>query len=316
MIYVRMSGRMGNQMFKYATARAMQLSMNSTEKIAVDFSGYPKDMGSYSKNYLEEFHCVDNIICKKYQFTLIQKICLLFFKIYMKVSGKNTNSKDDILEFQNKYADLFSKFGLYMYRSGYHKFNIPKKDKDIFFRGNSEAHEYFDCIRSQLLKEFIPINISDRNMEKYNDFLKEKAIIAICVRRGDFVDSRHKGKLDICTPEYYQKGIETIENKVSCKCKIIVFSDDVDYCKNCMNIEADEYIGDKITPWEQLYIMSACNYFIIGNSTYHWWAQYLSERKDKLVVAPAYWNHKKEKNDLYQKDWLLLDPEKLNVVFS
>ncbi len=40
--------------------------------------------------------------------------------------------------------------------------------------------------------------------------------------------------------------------------------------------------------------MSNCHHFILGPSTYSWWASYLCKNKDKIIISLKYWDSKYE----------------------
>ena len=63
--------------------------------------------------------------------------------------------------------------------------------------------------------------------------------------------------------------------------------------------------SDDIT---ELYLMSQCHHHIISNSSFSWWASYMSSHNG-TIVAPRQWFGKKAKintKDLYRKKWILL----------
>lgn len=53
--------------------------------------------------------------------------------------------------------------------------------------------------------------------------------------------------------------------------------------------------------------MSECKHFIIGNTTFGWWAQYLSNYKEKIVIAPSQWMKVDMPIDIYQDNWTCID---------
>ena len=60
--------------------------------------------------------------------------------------------------------------------------------------------------------------------------------------------------------------------------------------------------------YEELLYMSSCHHFVIGNSSYSWFAAYLSRNENKQVCYPDEWFNqhvRKEKliKDLVLDDW-------------
>ena len=55
--------------------------------------------------------------------------------------------------------------------------------------------------------------------------------------------------------------------------------------------------------------MEQCRGFVLSNSTYSWWAQYLARATDKLVLAPEKWYAHTKKSALYLPDWQLIETD-------
>ena len=102
------------------------------------------------------------------------------------------------------------------------------------------------------------------------------------MRRGDYLNYPHIHP--VCDVSYYQKGLENIKDIQN----ILVFSDDISWCKNNLNFPYPTHYIEE-TDVTELWLMSLCKHNIIANSTFSWWGAWLNNNKDKVVVGPTKW---------------------------
>ena len=149
--------------------------------------------------------------------------------------------------------------------------------------------------------------LQPQNEELYNK-IKNTNSVCVTIRRGDFMNEKNKGTFYICDNTYFGNALAYIK-KCLPDCTFFGFSDDIDWVKNNMEFPGEVYYESGVDPvWEKLRLMSACKHFVLSNSSFSWWAQYLSNEKKKIVVAPDIWykTGKHAKADLYQDDWKLI----------
>ena len=309
MINKHVIGRLGNQMFQYAAVR-------KKEDILLDFSEvYSRD----SEGYKEEITDLNIAPVKigKLKLNFNQKFLLLYLNIIkfinLKLDPKNYSKKMYLIE--NKIQNRLNKNGLYSFRLGYYDFKDCNKS-NLAFYGTFESPKYFNDIKDELKKEFTPkYGILEKNRELY-DKINNTESVCVTIRRGDFVNNKDvKKNLYICTPEYFDEAISLMKKKVP-NASFFVFSDDVEWCKNNMKFPSDTTFESGDDPvWEKLRMMYSCKHFIISNSTFSWWVQYLSRNDEKVVIAPSRWTNDSYKYndniDIYEDNWLLIDIDKL-----
>ena len=75
-----------------------------------------------------------------------------------------------------------------------------------------------------------------------------------------------------------------------------MFSNDVDWVRTHFNLpEGCVFEPKGATIPEKIAMMSACRHFVITNSTFAWWAQFLGDYDEKIVVSPSHWFEDEEK---------------------
>lgn len=126
------------------------------------------------------------------------------------------------------------------------------------------------------------------------------------IRRGDYV--LYPDHHPTCNIDYYKNAIKIINDSSETRKKILIFSDDKEWCRN--NFIGDEYIiSENDNPYIDLYLMTLCDHHIIANSSFSWWGAWLNYNANKIVVAPSQWFGSaivKNTSDVYCKNWKII----------
>ena len=95
----------------------------------------------------------------------------------------------------------------------------------------------------------------------------------------------------MCSLNYYHEAIKFILQNIT-NPHFFIFSDDPAWVEKNLVMDYPITIMNQngvIRDYEDLYLMSLCQHFIIANSSFSWWAAWLSTNVNKIVVAPKKW---------------------------
>lgn len=311
MLHKAMTGRLGNQMFQYAAVRAFQEQYAKDTPINLDFSILyrfgTKDEGFC--NHLGDFNIRDCYIDKEVELNVRQAILFYVYVVCDRILKRTqkTGYMEKKAKYEVKFQKIFQKSGLYIFSLGYFKFeNCRVKNK--LFIGNFESSRYFDNIKEELREEFTPRYPERTENEKLYKAIRSSESVCVSIRRGDFLSDKYKANHYVCTPQYFEKAVELMKKKIK-NPRFVVFSDDVEWVKENMDFPKNTLFESGNDPvWEKLRLMYNCKHFIISNSTFSWWAQYLSKNDKKVVIAPSRWNNGANFDFIYQDDWIKIGP--------
>lgn len=311
MIAIELRGRMGNQMFRYAFARALYEARGRHDNLLLGCGNYTNlDVRYGWENSLKYFKILPFEETKtRVLFESVncwQKYLSFLYYLYIKIACKV--SKKPRYKLEKLWYPLLNYLGLYYSYDNDYPFKMSTKDV-ILINGTFENKKYFDNIRPILLKEFTP-NLSPlpHNKQMY-ELMRNRESVCVHVRRGDYVANKHFAlKFNVCGIDYFQKAIAAIKEHVK-QPVFFFFSDDINWVKNNIICNDECYFEDNCNPiWECLRLMYSCKHFIISNSTFSWWGQYLSRNENKLVVAPSIWyNIENETAHLLEDNWIKID---------
>lgn len=316
MICTEMIGRLGNQMFRYAYARALQEQYQ--EPLLFSFKDIERqyDPAKGWENSLKYFNIVEYETYQGASSLMREKtspIQRFIAGVYFTLSKRYKDDFDKRYRFQIKWQPIMGAFGIYGLHMGYYPYKTTRV-KDKFIIGCCECEKYFNSVRPKLLEEFTPLDPpAEKNCRLY-EIMECSESVCISIRRGDFVENKKfRETYDVCTKEYYYRAVEEMAARVK-NPHFIVFSDDIPWIKENMTFPypVDYEDGDD-TVQEKLRMMYSCKHFIISNSTFSWWAQYLGRNPEKVVISPNRWYNNLFKTALISENWVLIDPDSLEV---
>lgn len=300
MIYLIMCGRLGNQLFQYAFARNVQLATG--QELAIDFTAVNQVESDEWRNYLDQYNVHNYKIVHKNDYFPPQRF---LYKLLCIIRPKKSEEKQ--YRFDEFFAKHLAKLGVIFYESDfkYHYFESIKT-KNIVIRGWFESERYFTEISEQLKKELTLKRPLSSENQKLRDKLRNTESICVTVRRGNFTEDQYKKEFLVCTPEYYYKSVECIR-KAYHDAIVYVCSDEIEWCKKELRFPGEVLFEPQNAVCEKLDLMSACRHFVLSNSTFSWWAQYLSDNEEKMVISPTRWrNCELPPVDIFGKDWCYL----------
>lgn len=306
-IHTYLTGRLGNQLFQYALARSFQKKYGGiiycniyelehrSEKMKHVPGRFYYDMGNYKLN--------DNVVIEdekpKWYADFLNPVIRVVKKSNPKQLFDFMAPKGYILWQRNDYIE------------------IPDITADrVFLNGWWQDFRFFNDVKNELSDEIVPITEPNPQNQYIYDMTKNTDSVCVSIRGGNYLASKVKGSLFVCDRGYFHRAVkkmtELLDDPV-----FIVFSDDLDWVRSYISLERKfpnlkfYYESGTDTVEEKIRMMTMCKNFIISNSTFSWWAQYLAKNKNKIVIAPDAWWTDGKQSGLYMDTWTLIPADNL-----
>ncbi len=270
-VIVMLKGGLGNQLFQYAFARSLQLRYGY-DSIILDIAdvdghvGRPYDLNNFSLPYDIVRTCSDN------RYACYSRRRNLFLRCMMRicpgVAFKWGRKKNCFHWDFDRYVSID---------------NFIETNRDIVINGYWQSEKYFQSISGVVKSEFLMRDTDSLLKNEYYKEITDSNSTCVHVRLGDYQGLKLYSTYGI---EYYREAIRLILKKTDTT--FFVFSDDIKGAKALLSDEFPllKYVSyDNQSGISDFFLMSQCNNFIMANSTFSWWAQYLGKKKD-IVIAP------------------------------
>tara|TARA_B100000963_G_scaffold164241_1_gene142680 strand:- start:2398 stop:3192 length:795 start_codon:yes stop_codon:yes gene_type:complete len=171
---------------------------------------------------------------------------------------------------------------------------------EVSLWGFFQSEKYFKNVEETIRGDF---EFRDEILKPCDDmmqgFLEGGKVVGLHIRRTDYLTNSNHHFVGL---DYYKEAL----SKFSDNAQVIVFSDDSQWCLDQDLFSDDRFmVSENDSGYVDMCLMSMCTDFIIGNSSFSWWASWLGNRGK--VIAPKNWfPDDKDTSDLYCPHWEVL----------
>ncbi|WP_345243971.1 alpha-1,2-fucosyltransferase [Nibrella saemangeumensis] len=185
--------------------------------------------------------------------------------------------------------------------------------KSVLCWGYWQSENWFKPIAPLLRQQFIfQRPLSPRSQQYAEAIQRSHNAVFIHIRRGDYVSNPNANKHHGFIGEiYYRKAIDQMHQQLDAP-EFFVFSDDMGWVRSNLGpaMSSATYIEGNTgaNSWQDMYLMSLCQFAIIANSSFSWWGAWLNPSTTKTVIAPKQWfaSPNVSSKTIVPENWLLL----------
>jgi hypothetical protein len=273
-IIAALTGGLGNQLFQYAAAR--RLAKHKGVEFALDTSDF--DRRGRRRYGLERF-------APRVRLATPQETLRVQDRQNQDLWHRAWRQRRKLLPYYRRRVILEQ----HPFQFDPHLLELPA---EAYLIGYWQNEKYFaplaDALRAELTLK-TPLSTPSAVLAEE---LRANNAVGVHVRRGDYVSNAavHQ-RFGVCSPEYYRDCARQLLAQHP-QAVFYVFSDDPEWARNNLDLGRTPIIVDHNGPerdYEDLYLLSLCHHFIIANSSFSWWAAWLSTWPEKIVYGPRRW---------------------------
>jgi len=284
MIITRLTGGLGNQMFQYAAGLSLATVRRTTLKL--DTSWFDESAGGkpHERYALDQFNlsaplATPGEIARSrglIKTPLTQRLLNLArsFRIYP-FARRLLTTGDTYYEGEFRFDPLFFKQAVHTY-----------------LHGNWQSEKFIQPAADLLRLRFVPQGPGSSAINALTERIRSGPSAFLHVRLGDYVsDPLYARTIGALGTTYYSQALQYFREKQPAA-RIFIFSDDITTAERNLTIPGlHEFVHEPagVSPHHILHAMSLCEHAIIANSTFSWWAAWLGEKPQSLIIAPRRW---------------------------
>lgn len=306
--YIHLTGGLGNQLFQISAA--LSISDRQEELMLSVKNGKPRLSPSGEPDLLS-FNLPENIVVDRTQ---------KFSYFAAKASGYVLRMSASPRKYEgSRIFKLLIRWSCSLINSIYFKklvnvfkvenvgFTNLKQNKNYLI-GYFQSYKYIENDKVFALMSQFTLKRPTTEVTKYIELARAEKPIVVHVRRGDYQLEKSFGLLG---NNYYEEALDHLLKRNGSR-NIWVFSDDIHAAAEIFLKFSDlsiRYLDDfNNSAAHSLEVMRYGSAYVIGNSSFSWWAASLRKDRSAQVLAPLPWfMEAAEPLDLIPPDWDRID---------
>ena len=292
-LIVKISNGFGNQMFLYAAAYAFSKKMGY-ELLIDNETGINHDIRKSKKRPRANW---------------IPRYEIDIFKLSPKIAERkykcitiNEHLKRKFIKFINNFLIkkkfLIEKLDSNKKSSYTDKYFSQIYDNIIFFEGYFETEKYFQEYKNDLIKEFTFKNSINLKDNIYYNLICNNNVVSLAFRSRRFTETEKdfqnkemqikNENFELSTLKYIYRSVDYFKSKIL-NPKFLLWSNNFDNLERYFDPRIFTYVknDEKNKIVLDFSLMLKCKYFIVGPTSFHWWAAWLCTSENRIIVRPS-----------------------------
>lgn len=185
-----------------------------------------------------------------------------------------------------------------------------KLPDNTWLSGNYQSEKFFLPVANILRHQFTFRYPPTLAVEAMGMRIRSRPSVALHFRRGDYLGQY--SSIGALFSTYYDRAIRSLRSRLSSETVYYIFSDDIEavereYKPNVPHVFVKCFGHSNF--YDKIRLMQMCDHNVIANSTFSWWAAWLNDNKNKIIIAPKKWffdSHHPDK-DMCPEQWEKID---------
>lgn len=266
-------GGLGNQLYQYAYARYIG-ELKEFKTLSIYSNSYK--FSSLRNLEISNYNLNNNVNFTnkvKYKDEFLRKTYHLYLKIYSILLRKHP---------------LQTNFRLWNKQYVFSCVDANEHRVDNFH--NTYLYGYFvsskvaENVYTTLMSELTLKGDRTKKYIEYINLIKKEIlpIIGVSIRCDvDYVDNGWP----VCSKDYYKKGIDLLQSEIK-NCKVLIFADNIEKVKKENWFTSNVTYIEDLDVCESFELLRNCNHYVCSNSSFSWWASFLTYNSSSIAYHP------------------------------